>query len=131
MGLSAVMTVGCGGYLIVNCCYCTESSEQQCGLLIPNCSIRFVIANGVLCGNGSGLWGSHCRSSAINKENCALRCVSHSCYDSVYGNDHVSLTPFPPPFFLLMSARFLSYEGLISCIIQTQCILYHSTCCIF
>lgn len=100
MGLSAVMTVGCGGYLIVNCCYCTESSEKQCGLLIPNCSIRFVIANGVLCGNGSGLWGSHCRSSAINKENCALRCVSHSCYDSVYGNDHVSLTPcFPLPSF--------------------------------
>jgi hypothetical protein len=48
----------------------------------------------------NGLWGSHCRSSAINKENCALRCVSHSCYDSVYGNDHVSLTPcFPLPSF--------------------------------
>lgn len=73
-------------------------AQSSSGFLIPDCSIRVVIANGVLCGNGSGLWGSHCRSLAINKENCALRCVSHSCYDSVYGNDHVSLTPcFPLP----------------------------------
>jgi hypothetical protein len=115
-------------FSLLFCCAPTTASTNTLGV-----SDRDLAKRKISCYQDidNGLWGSHCRSSAINKENCALRCVSHSCYDSVYGNDHVSLTPFPPPFLLLMSARFLSYEGLISCIIQTQCILYHSTCCIF
>ncbi|KAI5070391.1 hypothetical protein GOP47_0014734 [Adiantum capillus-veneris] len=35
----------------------------------------------------SGLWGWHCKSSAIEKENCALRCVSAACYEKIYGDD--------------------------------------------
>ncbi|XP_022147030.1 uncharacterized protein LOC111016066 [Momordica charantia] len=35
----------------------------------------------------SGLWGWNCKSSAIEKENCALRCLSPTCYDLVYGSD--------------------------------------------
>ncbi|KAG0563428.1 hypothetical protein KC19_8G030600 [Ceratodon purpureus] len=35
----------------------------------------------------SGLWGDRCKASPIDKENCALSCVSPSCYESVYGND--------------------------------------------
>ncbi|KAG0563429.1 hypothetical protein KC19_8G030600 [Ceratodon purpureus] len=40
----------------------------------------------------SGLWGDRCKASPIDKENCALSCVSPSCYESVYGNDPVSLS---------------------------------------
>ncbi|BBN12585.1 hypothetical protein MPTK1_5g21280 [Marchantia polymorpha subsp. ruderalis] len=35
----------------------------------------------------NGLWGRGCRSSQIAKENCALRCVSGGCYNTVYGED--------------------------------------------
>ncbi|KAH8971636.1 hypothetical protein BDL97_02G154000 [Sphagnum fallax] len=35
----------------------------------------------------SGLWGSACKASAIEKENCALRCLSPTCYESIYGAD--------------------------------------------
>ncbi|KAA0049118.1 Protein OS-9 [Cucumis melo var. makuwa] len=35
----------------------------------------------------SGLWGWQCRSSTTEKENCALRCLSPTCYDLVYGSD--------------------------------------------
>ncbi|KAG6582506.1 hypothetical protein SDJN03_22508, partial [Cucurbita argyrosperma subsp. sororia] len=35
----------------------------------------------------SGLWGWQCKSSATEKENCALRCLSPTCYDIVYGSD--------------------------------------------
>lgn len=35
----------------------------------------------------NGLWGWHCRSSAIVRENCALRCVSAACYALIYGDD--------------------------------------------
>eukprot|EP00249_Psilotum_nudum_P001763 c14427_g1_i1 orf=169-534(+) len=35
----------------------------------------------------NGLWGWHCRSSNIVRENCALRCVSAACYNEIYGND--------------------------------------------
>lgn len=35
----------------------------------------------------NGLWGEACKASAIDKENCALACVSSPCYDSVYGVD--------------------------------------------
>lgn len=41
---------------------------------------------------GSGLWGDACKASPIDKENCALACVSSSCYDSVYGFDPVSFS---------------------------------------
>lgn len=33
------------------------------------------------------LWGRACRSSWIAKENCALRCVSPACYNTIYGQD--------------------------------------------
>lgn len=35
----------------------------------------------------SGLWGGHCKSSSIAKENCALRCLSPPCYKLVYKSD--------------------------------------------
>ncbi|KAG9452885.1 hypothetical protein H6P81_005789 [Aristolochia fimbriata] len=35
----------------------------------------------------SGLWGWKCKWSVIEKENCALRCLSPVCYDLIYGSD--------------------------------------------
>ncbi|KAL1195486.1 hypothetical protein V5N11_030757 [Cardamine amara subsp. amara] len=35
----------------------------------------------------SGLWGWGCKSSAIAKENCALRCLSPVCYQLIYESD--------------------------------------------
>ncbi|CAM6100592.1 unnamed protein product [Calypogeia fissa] len=35
----------------------------------------------------NGLRGRQCRSSWTAKENCALRCVSATCYDRIYGED--------------------------------------------
>uniref|UniRef100_A0ACD5TVZ1 Uncharacterized protein n=1 Tax=Avena sativa TaxID=4498 RepID=A0ACD5TVZ1_AVESA len=35
----------------------------------------------------NGLWGFACRSSATEKENCVLRCVSPECYNLIYGGD--------------------------------------------
>ncbi|XXG66732.1 hypothetical protein AAC387_Pa06g0251 [Persea americana] len=35
----------------------------------------------------SGLWGWQCKSSIIAKENCALRCLSPTCYELIYESD--------------------------------------------
>ncbi|XP_027185617.1 uncharacterized protein LOC113783624 isoform X1 [Coffea eugenioides] len=35
----------------------------------------------------SGLWGQQCKSSKIAKENCALNCLSPTCYQLVYESD--------------------------------------------
>ncbi|XP_068635415.1 uncharacterized protein [Aristolochia californica] len=35
----------------------------------------------------SGLWGWKCKSSVIEKENCALQCLSPVCYELIYGSD--------------------------------------------
>ncbi|KAJ4721436.1 Protein OS-9 like [Melia azedarach] len=35
----------------------------------------------------SGLWGRQCKSSMIAKENCALRCLSPTCYELIYESD--------------------------------------------
>ncbi|KAK8948084.1 hypothetical protein KSP40_PGU017604 [Platanthera guangdongensis] len=35
----------------------------------------------------SGLWGWKCKSSIIEKENCALRCLSPACYQLIYESD--------------------------------------------
>ncbi|QCE04613.1 hypothetical protein DEO72_LG8g2650 [Vigna unguiculata] len=35
----------------------------------------------------SGLWGWSCKSSAIERENCALRCLSPACYELIYESD--------------------------------------------
>ncbi|XP_031258224.1 uncharacterized protein LOC116116258 [Pistacia vera] len=35
----------------------------------------------------SGLWGPKCKSSMIAKENCALRCLSPTCYELIYESD--------------------------------------------
>ncbi|XP_042450110.1 uncharacterized protein LOC122034822 [Zingiber officinale] len=35
----------------------------------------------------SGSWGWKCRSSIIEKENCALRCLSSVCYQLIYESD--------------------------------------------
>ncbi|XP_024402039.1 uncharacterized protein [Physcomitrium patens] len=35
----------------------------------------------------NGLWGDACKASEIDKENCALACISSTCYNSVYGGD--------------------------------------------
>ncbi|KAH7306888.1 hypothetical protein KP509_22G036100 [Ceratopteris richardii] len=37
----------------------------------------------------NGLWGWRCKSSAIEKENCALKCISAECYEKIYGDDPV------------------------------------------
>ncbi|OWM83225.1 hypothetical protein CDL15_Pgr012706 [Punica granatum] len=34
-----------------------------------------------------GLWGWQCKSSVIAKENCALKCLSPTCYELVYESD--------------------------------------------
>ncbi|CAK9211640.1 unnamed protein product [Sphagnum troendelagicum] len=73
-------------FSLLFCCAPTTASTNTLGV-----SDRDLAKRKISCYQDidNGLWGSHCRSSAINKENCALRCVSHSCYDSVYGNDHL------------------------------------------
>ncbi|OAY44523.1 uncharacterized protein LOC110620519 [Manihot esculenta] len=35
----------------------------------------------------SGLWGPVCKSSMTAKENCALRCLSPTCYELIYEGD--------------------------------------------
>ncbi|KAL5063043.1 hypothetical protein RYX36_024780 [Vicia faba] len=35
----------------------------------------------------SGMWGWQCKSSMITRENCALRCLSPSCYELIYESD--------------------------------------------
>ncbi|KAF2288093.1 hypothetical protein GH714_004354 [Hevea brasiliensis] len=35
----------------------------------------------------SGLWGQQCKSSMTAKENCALRCLSPTCYELIYESD--------------------------------------------
>ncbi|BBG97087.1 hypothetical protein Prudu_006101, partial [Prunus dulcis] len=35
----------------------------------------------------SGLWGWQCKASLIAKENCAVRCLSSTCYELVYESD--------------------------------------------
>ncbi|KAI3918422.1 hypothetical protein MKX01_041742 [Papaver californicum] len=35
----------------------------------------------------SGFWGWNCKSSMIEKENCALKCLSPQCYELVYESD--------------------------------------------
>ncbi|KAL3516681.1 hypothetical protein ACH5RR_023583 [Cinchona calisaya] len=35
----------------------------------------------------SGLWGQHCKFSKIAKENCALNCLSPTCYQLIYESD--------------------------------------------
>ncbi|MBA0632129.1 hypothetical protein Godav_000928 [Gossypium davidsonii] len=41
----------------------------------------------------SGLWGGHCKSSSIAKENCALKCLSPACYELIYESDPVCEIP--------------------------------------
>lgn len=96
-------------FSLLFCCAPTTASTNTLGI-----SDRDLAKRKISCYQDidNGLWGSHCRSSAINKENCALRCVSHSCYDSVYGNDHVSLTPcFPLPSFFSWVHAFCRMKG--------------------
>ncbi|XP_024402040.1 uncharacterized protein [Physcomitrium patens] len=52
----------------------------------------------------NGLWGDACKASEIDKENCALACISSTCYNSVYGGD--------PVRFSLLQELFLE-EGEI------------------
>ncbi|MCD7473190.1 hypothetical protein HAX54_014845 [Datura stramonium] len=35
----------------------------------------------------SGLWGQKCQATAVDKENCALQCLSPVCYERVYQSD--------------------------------------------
>ncbi|KAG9139117.1 hypothetical protein Leryth_025415 [Lithospermum erythrorhizon] len=35
----------------------------------------------------SGLWGQQCKTTTIEKENCALRCLSPACYELIYMSD--------------------------------------------
>ncbi|KAD7117186.1 hypothetical protein E3N88_04454 [Mikania micrantha] len=37
-----------------------------------------------------GYWGQQCKSSMVAKENCALKCLSPSCYELIYESDPVS-----------------------------------------
>ncbi|XP_024988258.1 uncharacterized protein LOC112523053 [Cynara cardunculus var. scolymus] len=34
-----------------------------------------------------GYWGSECKSSMVAKENCALKCLSPTCYELIYESD--------------------------------------------
>ncbi|KAL5549673.1 hypothetical protein UlMin_004913 [Ulmus minor] len=34
-----------------------------------------------------GLWGWQCKSSVTARENCALRCLSSTCYELIYESD--------------------------------------------
>lgn len=51
---------------------------------------KFLIVSLSLSRWDSGLWGWACKSSATEKENCVLRCLSPECYDLIYGGDPVS-----------------------------------------
>ncbi|CAN4110505.1 unnamed protein product [Withania somnifera] len=35
----------------------------------------------------SGLWGQKCKATEVDKENCALQCLSPVCYERVYESD--------------------------------------------
>ncbi|XP_009777524.1 uncharacterized protein LOC107768440 [Nicotiana tabacum] len=35
----------------------------------------------------SGLWGQKCKATTVDKENCALECLSPVCYERVYRSD--------------------------------------------
>ncbi|KAI3719280.1 hypothetical protein L6452_20175 [Arctium lappa] len=34
-----------------------------------------------------GYWGSQCQTSMVAKENCALKCLSPTCYELIYESD--------------------------------------------
>ncbi|CAI9262316.1 unnamed protein product [Lactuca saligna] len=34
-----------------------------------------------------GYWGKQCKSSMVAKENCALKCLSPTCYELIYESD--------------------------------------------
>ncbi|XP_076949203.1 uncharacterized protein LOC143621761 [Bidens hawaiensis] len=34
-----------------------------------------------------GYWGAKCKSSMVEKENCALQCLSPACYELIYESD--------------------------------------------
>ncbi|CAN4126071.1 unnamed protein product [Withania somnifera] len=35
----------------------------------------------------SGLWGQKCKATEVDKENCALQCLSPVCYERIYQSD--------------------------------------------
>ncbi|KAM3265957.1 hypothetical protein BC332_02988 [Capsicum chinense] len=35
----------------------------------------------------SGMWGEKCKATAVDKENCALQCLSPVCFEHVYQSD--------------------------------------------
>lgn len=57
----------------------------------------FVIYVGI-----SGLWGPVCKSSMTAKENCALRCLSPTCYELIYEGDPVYLDLLAGSYFGLI-----------------------------
>lgn len=62
--------------------------------------------------SGSGLWGYACKSSTIDKENCALICLSSTCYDSVYGNDPVSYSSLSLSLLFHVTIFTLGHQDL-------------------
>jgi hypothetical protein len=89
-------------------------------------------------GDGSGLWGSACKASAIEKENCALRCLSPTCYESIYGADPVShpwpcSTATPNTFFKLYKCKITPLSSITGCphyvLYDLLTLMSESPCC--
>eukprot|EP00250_Pteridium_aquilinum_P003249 c13570_g1_i2 orf=114-476(-) len=64
------------------------SHTYKPGARFPVAETEFLKKKAVCLDNiNNGLWGSHCKSSDIAKENCALQCISDTCYEKIYGQD--------------------------------------------
>lgn len=37
------------------------------------------------------MWGEKCKATAVDKENCALQCLSPVCFEHVYQSDPVRI----------------------------------------
>ncbi|XP_077244729.1 uncharacterized protein LOC143884812 isoform X2 [Tasmannia lanceolata] len=68
------------------CCFALTSSAKSSHRPISDSEIREK-KNACYADIESGLWGRQCKSSIIAKENCALQCLSHTCYGLIYESD--------------------------------------------
>ncbi|BAT96927.1 hypothetical protein VIGAN_09024900 [Vigna angularis var. angularis] len=69
----------------------------------------------------SGLWGWSCKSSAIARENCALRCLSPACYELIYESDPVRQSLRVIPFSIeFRSDTFFNLIEFFSCSLKRE-----------
>lgn len=69
----------------------------------------------------SGLWGWSCKSSAIARENCALRCLSPACFELIYESDPVRQSLHVIPFSIeFRSDTFFNWIEFFSCSLKRE-----------